>query len=768
MIGAWLLFPALLGVLACGWGLLVERLSGERISGPLALPLGLAALIAVSRLSFELGLGTLVATPLAVVVAIAGFVLGHRRGIDRWAAGCAVAVFIAVSAPVLLSGQPTFAGYGVLGDTAVQFALTDALADRDDVEALPASTYRQTVLNYRDADYPVGTHAVLGAVRPLTGMDVSELYQPFLSFMLAMLALCLYGLLAGAITRPPLRALAAFLASQPALVYAFALQGSIKELATLMLVPLLVGVVMALARKAEDGRRRPSPRARELLPIAIVAGAMFAAVGPAAAAWIGPALLVALVLVALRAPGGPRSVLVPAGAFLAVLAILAIPAVAALGGGLKVQSTVLTSQEELGNLLTPLDVFQVVGVWLTGDYRLQPPGADVLSADGLTLMIIGVALLLAVAGVAEGVRRRLAAPVFYLAIALFVLVAVAVKGSPWADAKALVIASPAVVVAVALGVQSLVDRGQILVGALGGLAVAAGILLSNAYAYHDVSLAPHDRLDELAGVGDRLAGRGPTLFTEFEEYARHFAREAEPVGASETAVAGLQPPGLRKHSVRFGFPTDLDSLRVRGVERFPSIVVRRSPVRSRPPAGVPPHLGGPLLRDLEATAGEPPGVGTPAAGQRPERRGRAGLPGRGAAGAAGTDGRGELVAATATERAILALPQRPAPLAWTRRQDDPTLLTTLGAGRVGGPITVVRGRQAGSVAPGLVRARPCAYASTAGRPASWRTSWPSRPTGSGSGRSTWTRGGTGSRSRAAAVRWRPRAATETARSARWP
>ena len=38
----------------------------------------------------------------------------------------------------------------------------------------------------------------------------------------------------------------------------------------------------------------------------------------------------------------------------------------------------------------------------------------------------------------------------------------------------------------------------------------------------------------------RTDGRGPLLYTEFEEFAKHFLRDSDPVGASEAfTVSGL-------------------------------------------------------------------------------------------------------------------------------------------------------------------------------------------------------------------------------------
>ena len=65
-------------------------------------------------------------------------------------------------------------------------------------------------------------------------------------------------------------------------------------------------------------------------------------------------------------------------------------------------------------------------------------------------------------------------------------------------------------------------------------AVAGGVLWSNALGYGDVNLAPHGQLAELEEIGERVAGEGPSLMTEYSPYGvRHFLREADPEGISE-------------------------------------------------------------------------------------------------------------------------------------------------------------------------------------------------------------------------------------------
>jgi len=204
VLQAWILFPAVLALLALGWGLLVEWLSRARLSGFLLLPVGFAAVIVVTRAAMWLDLAAELGAPLAAAGAAVGLALAWRRvrspRLDRWAAGAAVMVFAVFAAPIVLSGSATFAGYTVLGDTAVHFVLVDHIASHGtDLAGLPPSSYRSTLEAYFASGYPLGAHAALATGRQLAFLDVAWAFQPFLAFVAAMLALTLAGLLRGTV-----------------------------------------------------------------------------------------------------------------------------------------------------------------------------------------------------------------------------------------------------------------------------------------------------------------------------------------------------------------------------------------------------------------------------------------------------------------------------------------------------------------------------------------------------------------------------------------
>jgi hypothetical protein len=651
VLQAWLLFPALLAVLSLGWGLLVEWLSRARLVGALVLPVGLATVVVVTRAAMWLDLTAELGAPVAALGAVAGMALGWKRlrplRPDRWAAGAAVAVFAVFAAPIVLSGSATFAGYTILGDTAVHFVLVDHIASHGtDLAGLPPSSYRSTLEAYFASGYPLGAHAALGAGRQLAFLDVAWAFQPFLAFVAAMLALTLVGLLHGTVRSPWRRAAVAALAAQPALVYAYAMQGSIKEIVTLWLVPLLAALAVGLSRPLNTPPEEPL-RLTNAVPLGIASAAAVAAIGVAAAAWLGPILLVGLVLVARREASDRRRTGLIALGFAALVAVLSLPTLLDLDDYLDITREVVTAQEELGNLLGPLNLAQVFGVWLSGDFRVLPragPGIDKLEA---TYALIGVAVAAGVLGALWLARKRSLGPLLFVAVSLIALAYVLGTGSPWADAKALAIASPAVLLAAALGPLALEARGARLEALALGVVLAGGVLGSNALIYHDVSLAPRERLVELEEVGERAAGSGPLLYTEFEEMAKHFLRDAQPVGATEAFyVPGLTPQLRAGGGAPFGFPVDVSQLNPADVRRFDSLAIRRSPDGGRPPAGYEVDWRG-RYYELWTRGGSSPGPQT-----RPV--------------------------------AEFETAQAPLPDGWAPRQDDPSLVQTVGPGTVKG------------------------------------------------------------------------------------
>ena len=112
LIVSWVLFPLVLAAIGIGLGALVERAGGERLSDALLLPLGLAAAIVIAGTLNAFSATESWAVPVVTVAALAGLVLAWkwRRWPGAWPLIVAVGALLAYGAPVILSGQATFAG----------------------------------------------------------------------------------------------------------------------------------------------------------------------------------------------------------------------------------------------------------------------------------------------------------------------------------------------------------------------------------------------------------------------------------------------------------------------------------------------------------------------------------------------------------------------------------------------------------------------------------------------------------------------------------
>jgi hypothetical protein len=571
MFLSWLVFPLVLLAVCHGCGLLLRQLSGVAVPGPLVPPLGLAVVILVGELATIGDSTAQLAAPVAVALAVAGLLAGREDGVlaglDRWAAAAGGAVFAIYAAPIVLSGDPTFAGYVKLDDTATWLAITDRVVEHGrDIEGLAPSSYEATLSFNLTSGYPIGAFLPLGIGSQLVGRDPAWLFQPYVAMLAAMLAFSLYAIAGELVRSRALRAAVAAIAAQPALLFGYYLWGGVKELASAALLALLIPLLAA----ALDGWRAW----RTALPAAVAAAAILAVLSfGGGGVWLLPALGLAAVLAIRRL--GPARALRTAAVFAGLLAALSLPWLLT-GGFVPRDAGALTDPRELGNLIEPLNVLQGVGIWPVGDFRLDSTDP---ALTGILIAVVAACALLAGAFV-FGERARVTG--LFCASLVAGAVVLIVVGSPWIDAKALATASPAVLFAGALGAALLIDRRRPIEGGIVLAAIAIGVLWSNALAYHEEWLAPYDRLAELEDVGERIDGEGPTLMTDYEPYGvRHFLRDADPEGASE----------LRRRTVplRTGAPlekaefADIDQFDLGGLLTYRTLVLRRSPLVSRPP-----------------------------------------------------------------------------------------------------------------------------------------------------------------------------------------
>ena len=585
-LSAWLLFPALLLVASAGCGLLVRRLSSGAVSGVLLLPVGFALVVSLCTLGTSNTWFAPATGAAVVIVALIGFALERpslrfaRRvsGSLLFPAAAAFAGFAVVAAPVVLTGTPTWTGFGRIVDTAFQMAFSQHLAEAGRSVPTGNSSFNQTILGLTGNGYPGGAQATLGAMAGVIRTDVAWCYQAYLAFTAAMGALALYALLRRVVTSALFCSLGAAIAIQPNILYDYALEGGIKELTTATLILVVAAVVV------EWLANRPRSIRSGLGLAPPLAGAL-AAFSYGALPWVGLILLAAFVLSMLRG-GRLRALSTWALAFVGT-AILAIPTVIS---SIKLYGTAKEAVQGvvevgLGNLTAPIPEISAVGVWISNDYRFPEYAHESLSHA----FDIGILVLGAIGVVGALWRRRWMIAAFAISAPIALTYVVAHAG-PWVELKGFTITATLFLAMafVGAGWMATARPGKLRLpvraaGWLAALAISGAVLYGNALTYHDISLAPAARYHQLEQIGKRFAGIGPAFLPAFDEYSEYFLRR-------EHGYDLVRPPGLRVRpgSVnlapgQFAYALDPNQLELSFVEHFPLLVLPRGPLASRPP-----------------------------------------------------------------------------------------------------------------------------------------------------------------------------------------
>lgn len=563
MFEGWVVFPVVLALVSIGVGLLLGWVAGVALPVWAVAPAGFAGVVVVSGFTTVWSGSAGWTVPVVVVLAAVGFVRLPRRWPDGEvfvAAGVGLVVFLVFGAPVLASGEATFAGYVNLDDTATFVAMAEAVVrEGRDLSGLPPSSYEAALAVNLGNGYPVGALAPLGVGGRLAGADALWLWQPYLAFAAVIVALALYGLGGSLLRGRGLRAGASVVAACSPLLLGFALWGGVKEL-------VAAGLLVLAAAALSCGRSR----ARMLVP-SVACAAFLMTLGAAAVLWLLPLLVVSWLVGRWSLRGLLGLVVTSTG--------LSLPVALAASSFLRADNVeVFRNGGDLGNLVQPLPLYRVLGVWPAGDFRAAA------SAGWLAAVLLGVVAMLAVVGAVVALRRRAAAPLGLLASVLVTAVLVELLASPWLSAKALAIGSPVVLFVAAFGCVLMLGWGETVAPAamLAGT-LLAGVVLSDALAYRAVWLAPSGQLRELERIGKRFAGEGPALMTEYQPYGvRYLLRRLAPEGASELRRRRVERTNGRL--VGKGQQVDLDGLAASGVLVYRTLVLRRSPVASRPSA----------------------------------------------------------------------------------------------------------------------------------------------------------------------------------------
>ena len=584
LILCWLIAPVGLLVVAVGLSLLVERMTGFTLPWTIRPAMGLAAMIVAAQFGTATATTAKLTLPTILILAVVGLGLGRNLirprpgGTELWIAGLVLLLF---ASPFIVAGEATWAGYIKLDDTATWMALTDHVFESGrGLGNLTPSTFHQVLIDYLGGSYPIGGFVPAALMSKISGVDVAWTMQPSMAFAAATLGLLLFELARRLVRGVGMAAAVAILASLSSILLGYYLWGGVKELVAAALLPL---APLLAAGAARAGWPRFS-----WAPLGMAIAAAVVVLGPGGAVWVVPMLVPGAVLLWRdRRRFGFWRLVWPTATF---SLLLMLPVVFTPTGVFNpLISSSLTESTELGNLIKPLNLMQVAGIWPSQDFRTDPHlKPAVLALAGLCLAFALVTVVVCMRS-----RDREGVPIAaYVVGGAVGAVAIMRVGSPWVDGKALATISPGILAAALVGIVMFGQRGGFrLEAAVLGTLVAGTVAWSAFLAYQGVWLAPRAPNVELEKIGERFAGQGPALSTEAAIYGpRHFLRKLDAEGASDRRNRPvLLTDGSEPEK---GQAVDLDEIQTGQLDPYNLLVVRRSPAASRPPANFGLAYGG--------------------------------------------------------------------------------------------------------------------------------------------------------------------------------
>ena len=573
----------LVALLLVGGSMVVGRAICAVCGGsPVAVPVvGFAALTAVASLGVRLPgnattSGVLVAA--VVVVALVWLQRSGHLGLPSPTTVLTGGLAAAVGAiPFVSTGTIGILGVSVNNDTGVHLLWAEGLRSVEMGRLYPAND-----------GYPLGPHSLLATLASATGADMDRVLTALVIATPILFALTARGVLR--------RGVPWFLAVPAAVAVAFTYlqaawygQSSFKEP---LMALLLLGFVVSLESVLRRGRQvRPLAAA----PLGVLVGAALLIYSHVALVWMGLAglLLVLFVLVGQGRPSGPPDVAVlrRAAATLVVGAGVAVLSVAVELPRLVRYATSIGAspadggirEEDLGNLVQPLETGEALGIWPVADWRFSPAPGTFLLQEWKALALLaatGGALLL----VAR--RREAALPAALAASAL--VVAVSSNGqSPYVTAKALAILAPFVTLVIARALLTSPSNSGERKTTMHGASLAVGVALlvvgglTSTMVLRWTPVESPAQRDQLADLRPVL-GNGSTLVLVADDYAGWRLR-----GVPVAYVGGFPSPlalttRLKKPYVA-GQALDWDNVEPTTLDQFDAVVTARSPFSSEPP-----------------------------------------------------------------------------------------------------------------------------------------------------------------------------------------
>jgi hypothetical protein len=441
MLGTYACFVAVVAA-SIAVGQAVLALCGRRSWSWLAPAVGLAVITAVAWGTVRLpGEGVASAVVLGgLVAAVLVRLRGRAAGLGGAASiglPVAIAALLAASLPFLVEGRFGILGTGLDPDMSQHLFAADRLAHGEGGRLLSEG-------------YPLGPHSLAVAAAELTG---ASLVHAFDGLQLAIAVLASLTPLALTKRLPAGRRITvALLVGLPYMAASYLVQGAFKEtMEALFVLAFAVGLHElgrgSLIAETEGAARAPRPALAGVPLAALAVGSVYAYSFPGLLWLVGAAGLWALFefgrVARLDSPAEAAALAWKAAPVAAVsIAVVCVSCAPEVGRMIDFAGfeTFDPSGPGLGNLFNPISPLEALGIWPSGDFRLDP-GDGAMPAAGFYLgELLGLVAL--AYGLAWWLRRGERAVPSALAAAAALYAYALFAGTPYQAAKSIVVAAP--------------------------------------------------------------------------------------------------------------------------------------------------------------------------------------------------------------------------------------------------------------------------------------------------------------------------------------
>lgn len=587
MIILWAIVPLLLTLLCYGFGLAFTLITRRPVSFTLTVIMGFL-LMAILGSFTTLGTGTAPYTAVAFgIISLVGLVVSFvwfrsRLHFDFLPSVAGLFTYVAFSLPTLAYGHPSWVGWIKLDDDSTFLAVTDRLMNVGRTVPVPvASTFDrvlQTVFAVQGTghfSYPVGTFIPFGVISKLTGIEKAWIFQPYLTFAAGMVAALFVLILRSRISNRILVVAMATVSSLASTIYSYVMWGGVKEI--VLIIPVLLFAFAVF--EAVDKKSLKGPLQYGLIALL----GIWSVGGTAGIGYAAPMVFIAVLLLLWRKNRKYFYYLLSVTAIAAATLIYMLES-----GNQTLTNMFIPIAADKGNLVRSLNMAQIMGIWPSQDFRLEPVYKP------LTVLLIAIAFVFLIAGIYFSIIKSHWLLPSLVAGCIAVVSTSYFWGGIWLTGKAIAIASPIFAFVACVGLyETWLELGKdswrklapyrprivviVLAGALG-----FGVIASDTYTYKSVSLAPFAQQDELRNIGKMFAGQGPTVMTEYSVYgSRYFLRALGAESVSELRVHLI--PTRDGNQVPRGYAADIDLFDPSTIDYFNLLVIRKSPVYSRPP-----------------------------------------------------------------------------------------------------------------------------------------------------------------------------------------